>query len=230
VSTTNTVSTTNKVSPAREHEKNKLIGNDPLAIWRSLTLRISQQPENIKLHTQRLLFALENGLADYVSGALQDLFICLKQKGLPLRQRMFSLLSPVMVQSERAYFQRWLADDSDRNLPCYRYPGSVFSSETCQDVESNVDSSLFDTKPAFKNQLAEARYNLEIGQIVKARALLENSCLKDDSNVEVIKELQNLYTCTKSKDALNAFTQRLTENGKPLPESWQTLLITAKSW
>ncbi len=214
----------------RDHETNKLMGNDPLAIWRSLTLRISQQPENIKLHTQRLLFALENGLADYVSGALQDLFICLKQKGLPLRQRLFSLLSPVMVQSERAYFQRWLADNTDRNLPCYRYPGSVFSSDTCQDGESLADNPSLSTRPTFKDQLSEARYNLETGQIVKAQALLENICIKDNNNVEVVKELQNVYTCTKSKDSLTAFTQRLTETGKPLSEAWEKLLNEAEHW
>ncbi len=213
-----------------DHETNRLMDNDPLAIWRSLTLRISQQPQNIKLHTQRLLFALENGLADYASGALQDLFICLKQKGMPLRQRLFSLLSPVMMQSERAYFQRWLADNTDRNLPCYRYPGSVFSSDTCQDDETLADNPSLNARPTFNDQLAEARYNLEIGQIVKAQALLENICIKDDSNVEVVKELQNVYSSTQSKDALLRFTQRLTENGKPLSATWKKLLDAAEDW
>ena len=227
------MSTTNATSQTRDHGKNRInnpIGNDPLVIWRSLTLRISQEPANIKLHTQRLLFGLENGLSDYVSGALQDLFICLKQKGLPLRQRLFNLTSPVMVQHERAYFQRWLADNSDRNLECYRYPGSVFSSDTCKAVEGNGDSISLGTKPIFKNQLAEARYNLELGQIIKAQALLENICVKESNNLEAINELQNLYTCTKSEDSLTRFTQRLMEEGRSLPEIWQNMVNAAKSW
>ncbi len=212
------------------NDLNNFAGNDPLTIWRSLTLRVSQQPANIKLHTQRLLFALENGLADYVSGALQDLFICLKQKGLPLRQRMFNLLSPVMVQSDRVYFQRWLADNSDQNLDCHRFPGSVFTSDTCRVADAGSEAIPPGGKPVFKNQLEEARYNLEIGQIVKAQALLENICAKESNNLEAIKELQNVYICTESADSLQRFTQQLMKNSKPLPEIWQKLVDTAKSW
>ena len=220
---------TSQTSDNEIYRVNNLNGDDPHAIWRSLTLRVSQQPANIKLHTQRLLFALENGFSDYVSGALQDLFICLKQKGLPLRQCMFNLISPVIGQTERAYFQRWLADNSDQHLDCYRYPGSVFASETCRPVEGNHSDGLsLLNRPVFKSQLEEARYNLEIGQIVKAQALLENKCLKEDNDGELTRELQNLYICTKSEDAVTRFTQRLMENGKPLSESWQNLLNTAK--
>jgi len=143
---------------------------------------------------------------------------------------MFNLLSPVMVQSDRVYFQRWLADNADRNLDCYRFPGSVFTSDTCRVVDASSETIPLGGKPVFKNQLEEARYNLEIGQIVKAQALLENICVKEDNNLEAIKELQNVYICTKSADSLKHFTQQLMKNSKPLPEIWQKLVDMAKSW
>jgi len=209
--------------------------SEVLALWRTLALRVSHQPDNLKLHTQRLLFGLENGLSDYIPGALQDLFICLQQKGLPLKQRMFSLLSPVMVHSDRVYFQRWLADDSDRNLKCQRLAGSVFKSETCQPVSEvdeiyAPDATQLVGRPVFKNQLDEARYNLECGQIMKAQALLENICLKNENDNQAINELQAIYTHTRQTQALQNFTQRFVENGRTLTESWSKLLETAKSW
>lgn len=206
-----------------------------LALWRTLALRVKQQPDNLKLHTQRLLFGLENGLSDYLPGALQDLFICLQQKGLPLKQRMFSLLSPVMVHSDRLYFQRWLADGSDSNLKCQRLAGAVFKSETCQPVSEldelyAPDAAQLLDRPAFKNQLEEAYYNLECGQIMKAQALLENICLENENDTKAINELQAIYTYTKQTEALQSFTQRFVENGRTLTETWSKLLETAKSW
>lgn len=219
-------------------QKNNLIGDnesDVYAIWRSFALRISHEPENLKLHTQRLLFGLENNLSDYVSGALQDLFICLRQKGLPLRLRLFNLLSPIMDQTDRVYFQKWLADDSDRNLKCRRLLGSVFKSETCQAFDGAEESNSPENKqlgvsPVFKSQLDEARYNLECGQILKAQAMLENICLKHENDTKAIKDLQALYTHTRQKKGLESFTQRFADNGKSLTKTWSNLLETAKSW
>lgn len=214
------------------HAENKIISNeqDILAIWRTLTLRISHEPENLKLHAQRLLFALENNIANYISGALQDLFICLGGKGFSLRQRMFNLISPVMVQSDRIYFQRWLMDDSDKNLACERFLGAVFKSETCQSTQEGDESNGLTTHLAFKNQLVEARYNLEAGQIVKGQALLENYCIKNENDSEAINELQTIYSCTKNKNALIQFTQKLGEKGGQIPSVWTTLLNDSNAW
>lgn len=214
------------------HAKNKIISNeqDILAIWRTLTLRVSHEPENLKLHAQRLLFALENNIANYISGALQDLFICLGSKGFSLRQRMFNLTSPVMVQSDRIYFQRWLMDDTDKNLACERFLGAVFKSETCQSIQEGDESKGLNTHLVFKNQLAEARYNLEAGQIVKGQALLENYYIKNENDSGAMNELQNVYSYTKNKDALINFTQKLSENSGQIPSVWATLLNDSNSW
>jgi len=203
---------------------------DVLAIWRTLTLRVSHEPENLKLHTQRLLFGLENEVSEYIPGALQDLFISLGKKGFSLRQRLFNLVSPVMAQADRIYFQQWLADDTDKNLACQRLLGAVFKSETCQAVENDNDNSGLLTRPAFNNQLAEARFNIAAGQIVKAQALLENTYLKDGNNSDVLNELHTLYLCTKNKEAVAQFTQKLSENSGQLPEVWSKLLSISQSW
>lgn len=211
------------------------IESDVLAIWRSFSLRIYNDPGNLKLHTQRLLFGLDNDLSEYVTGALQDLFVCLQQKGLPLRQRLFNLLSPIMVQSERVYFQEWLADNSDNNLKCHRFLGAVFKSETCQPVDGldenfALENKKFGNNSVFNSQLDEALYNLECGQIKKAKAMLENICLKNDENSLAINELQSLYTLTKDREGLENFTQCFTDNNKVLTEVWSNLLKATESW
>jgi len=215
-------------SVADEHYQGASNEEEILAIWRSLTLRISHEPENLKLHTQRLLFSLDNNVSDYTSGALQDLFISLGKKGFSLRQRMFNLTSPVMMQSDRIYFQRWLMDDTDKNLACQRFAGAVFKSETCQSTDD--DNNLLHTRPTFKSQLAEARFNIEAGQIVKGQALLESYCIGNGNDASAVKELQNMYAHTKNKDGLMRFTQKLSENGGQIPDAWANILNDAVSW
>ncbi len=208
------------------------LGNDPLAIWRTLNLKVSHDPQNIKLHVQRLLFGLENELADYIPGALQDLFISLQQTGLPLRQRMFSLLSPVMMQTDRVYFQRWLDEDSDQNLECRNYPGAVFSSQTCQGKGENSEQSLSGRavqEPGANNPLAKARFEIEMGRIDKARSLLEALCAKELNNSEAINELQNLYRCTHNQAAYQSFIKQLQKSAGRLPELWEKFSIKNNS-
>jgi len=76
---------------------------------------------------------LGKGLSEFVSGTLYTLFVTLNDKGSELRHRMFNLVSPIMSFADRAYFQVWLSENTDKNLACYQFSGSVLKSRYCQD-------------------------------------------------------------------------------------------------
>ncbi len=206
---------------------------EPRVIWRQLTLGIYQSPSNLKLHTQRILFCLDNdldkGLSEYISGALYDLFITLNDKGSELRHRMFHLASPVMSFVDRAYFQVWLSENTDKNLACYQFSGSVFKSKTCQDQNEEIKNS-FRVSPAFKNTLEEAKYKIESGQLGQAQILLEDSCLKNINDIATQQELQRFYFYTRNKKSMDAFMKRLKDSGVKAPKTWIELQALSKTW
>jgi len=53
---------------------------NPRATFRQLTLQISGTPNDLMLHTQRILLCIDNNLPEYLSGSLQDLFLTLKEQ------------------------------------------------------------------------------------------------------------------------------------------------------
>lgn len=108
------------------------IASDIQKIFKKLSLEVSQNPNNLKLHTQRVLFCAENNLSELASASLQDLFLVLQEKGRDLRVQLVNLASPIIEQEDRLFFQQWLSDDSDENLECRRFAGSVFFSTSCQ--------------------------------------------------------------------------------------------------
>lgn len=206
---------------------------NPRVIWRQLTLGIYQSPNNLKLHTQRILFCLDNGLdkglSEYASGALHDLFVTLNDKGIELRHRMFNLASPIMSFVDRAYFQVWLSENTDKNLACYQFSGSVLESKTCQDQNGETKNS-FRISPVFENTLEEAKYKIESGQLEQAQTLLEDSCLKNVNSIAAQQELQRFYFHTKNKKSMDAFMSRLKDSGVKAPKTWIELQALSKAW
>jgi len=216
-----------QVNAVLQTEKN------PRVIWRQLTLSIYQSPSNLKLHTQRILYCLDNdlhkGLSEYASGALYDLFVTLNEKGSELRHRMFNLASPIMSFADRAYFQVWLSENTDKNLACYQFSGSVLKSKTCQNQNGDTKNS-FRVSPPFENTLEEAKYKIESGQLEQAQTLLEDFCLKKINNIASQQELQRFYFYTKDKKSMDAFMLQLKDSGVKVPKTWIELQALSKAW
>ena len=108
------------------------IAKDILAVFKKLSVDVSENPANLKRHTQRVLFCADNSLGELACASLQDLFIVLQENGRDLRLQLVNLVSPLIEQDDRHFFQQWLSDESDRNLKCRNFAGSVFFSKNCQ--------------------------------------------------------------------------------------------------
>lgn len=197
--------------------------------WRRLNLNIKGQPDNYKQHSQRILFALQSGLNQYLPGALQDLFIALGDQGAPLRTRMYSLVLPLLDQNDREYFHEWLAHSSDKTLPCYRFPGSVLISTTCMDYESESDPFV----PRASGSLIEkSRHAITYGRVETAQEQLEKAYTTTTTKPEnsLIEELLSLYAATRQKDRLNSFANSLQQQKFKLSNHWKQVLESAKEW
>lgn len=203
--------------------------NSPHILWRQLTLIISHSPNNLKLHTQRIMRCLDNSLSEYVSGALYDLFVVLGNKGNGLRLRMFNLASPVMSIDDRAYFQQWLSENTDKNLQCYSFKGSVFNSRTCKHVADALEDNELPSQ-VFSNSLEEARNMIELGQLTQAQKLLEKSYLKKPDDEALQKELQQFYFYSKNKTSMDDFIVRLNDSGVKIAKTWIDLQEISKTW
>lgn len=197
--------------------------------WRRLNLNIKGQTGNYKQHTQRIMLALQSGMHQFLPGALQDLFIALGDKGRPLRTRMYTLVLPLLDQNDREYFHEWLAHDSDKTLPCYRFPGSVLISTTCLGNENELDPFV----PKKSGSLIEkSRYAITYGRVETAQAELEGALARTTTKPEnsLIEELLSLYAATRQKDKLTRFADSLVQQKFKLSNHWKQVLESAKGW
>jgi len=214
--------------------------DDPLGAWRQLTLNIIANPQNIKLHTQRIMLAMDPHLQPYLSGALQDVFITLQAKGRPLKEKLFNLASPLLESNIRSYFKQWLDENSDAMIACVPYPGSVLSSDNCnKSTESDssaddiaaLDNFLSDN---YDNTIDRVRYCVAYGDIDHAQKILELEITLAHNNSQqttlVEQELLSIYYHSKNKSALDKMSDSLLKNNKVLSADWKKVQSIANEW
>jgi hypothetical protein len=195
--------------------------------WRRLNLIVKGQPNQVQQHTQRILFAIQNNLHQFLPGALQDLFIALGTNGRPLRERMYSLVVPLIDHNDREYFHEWLAHNSDSTLECYRFLGSVLSSPTCQQSSEDTDPYL----PLTTGGLIEkGRHAIAYGRVELTESLLESACDKKRPDTKYVEELMSLYAATRQKEKLSLFAEKLQKQRFKLSKYWKQVLESSKEW
>jgi len=222
------------------HTFDTLKTDDPLSAWRRLNLTIKAHPQDLKLHTQRIMLAMDIQLQPYLAGALHDFFLTLKTTGQPLKERMFLLVSPLLEHASRDYFKQWLEEGSDTNLECAYYPGAIFLSDSCQkplvSSDDDVDEiALLDhfLDENYSNIIDKVHYCIAYGNIDHAQKLLEleltlNHTGKKQSLAE--QELLSIYYSSKNKNALEAMSQQMLKNNKVLSADWKKVQNIAKEW
>lgn len=219
---TNSRTTTNNKASSKHSD-------DPATLdkWRRLNLSIKGQPVQFQQHSQRILFALENNLQQFLAGALQDLFVALGKNGRALRERMYSLVVPLIDHNDREYFHEWLAQDSDATLECQRFLGSVLISQTCQ--PSSVDSDPYSSL-ATGSLIEKGRHAIAHGRIEMAESLLETACGKNKPDTTHVEELMSLYAATRQKEKLSTLANKLQKQRFKLSKHWKQVLESSKEW
>ena len=197
--------------------------------WRRLTLEVRATPENFELHSRRIMFALQNKMTRFLSGALQDLFIALDGRGQVLRDRMHRLTLPLMQQHEREYLNLWAEANSDAALLPQHLPGSSLSGPRYVNRQGLIDSFEM---PASGSAIERASEAITHGHIEEACDLLEDACRQggrhpDPKNMEA---LLYLYSQARTKQPLLAFADYLRQQRFKLPKSWKQVIESSHQW
>jgi hypothetical protein len=184
------------------------------------------------------MLALDIHLQPYLSGALQDFFITLKNTGRPLKEKMFNLVSPLLDISNRAYFRQWLEEETDQNLKCIHYPGAALRSDNCQKItvdhdSKNNDATLLERflNKNYQNVIEKSQYCIAYGYIEEGQTLLEIEILKEKRiRPHIEQELLSIYYYSQNKSALQRMTQNLLKMNRTLSEDWKKIQSIAKEW
>jgi len=202
----------------------------PRAIFRQLTLQVSGTPNDLMLHTQRILLCIDNNLPEYLSGSVQDLFLTLKDTGYDLRLKMFNLISPHIEFNERSYLQKWLADGSDKNLECEQFKGSVFRSCHCKANMNEESVNSMTTLPKFDSIVDESRHYVESGKLLEAHDVLATRFSKAKRDSQVEQELLRFYYYSKNKNLLDKMLHQLDDSRWKIPKKWLKLQEISETW
>ena len=173
---------------------------DPDAAWHFYSHSIRRNPNNLKLHTHRVFFAMQHNDASFLSGSLHDLFYVLKDAGENLRIRLLKAAIPYLSKKDTLYFVMWIKVGIKKGMGYKWVSGSVLA-----DGLTSPDKPLF-TKNTAKlahpklTPLEEARSCMEYGQLDVAKDILEKAIKKDGNNAAIQEELAYLKQYTKSKE------------------------------
>lgn len=187
-----------------------------------LSHRVSNNPNDLLAHVQRVAAHYRAGSAESLYGALLDLFISLESKGYELRKRLLTKCAPLLGGEQRQALLKGLqagikATDrvplTPRSLLKHPAHGSMHLVER-RDGHVAVESF---------NALDEARDLIDSGFIDEARMLLEELLLTRPECEETNKELLDIYKYTKDKKAFFATKERLAGLPLALAETWEEL-------
>ncbi len=205
--------------------------HDPLPTWRQLSRYIAQRPHDLRSHAQRLILCQDEGLKDYILGALLDLHLIMGHLGQPFSQKLLDYVKPSLTENDYKHFSQYFTSDQAVNTYNPWYKGSILTNGTGKGA-SLVTFTLSEenTTENFANPLDEARSCLEYGELDTAQDILEQELLASPNNHEVEEELINIYHYTRDAQQLEHMTIRLQEAGVEPSEYWKQCQASATNW
>ena len=100
---------------------------DSDAAWHFYSHAVQRNSHDLLSHTRRVFLAIHYKNSTFLSGALQDLFIVLKDAGKHLRIRLLKASAPHLSREETLYFASWLRSETaqDEKYGFSWVPGSM---------------------------------------------------------------------------------------------------------
>lgn len=171
---------------------------DPNAAWTFYSHSIGRNPYDLKLHTQRVFFAMKHNNAELLPGSLHDLFFVLKDAGENLRIRLLKASAPYLSEKDILYFAMWIKIGIKRGMGYKWIPGAVLTNGL-----HGPDNALLELIQSEEDQvvltpLEEARSCMEYGQLDVAKKILEDALEVESDNEAIQEELAYLSKYTKS--------------------------------
>jgi hypothetical protein len=183
---------------------------------RYLAYHVKRYPLDLRVQVQRVL--LSQG-QKCLPGALQDLFIALKNNGLKLRQMTYDQVSEHLSPDEQAFFSKWLEEGGDEVNTERFIEGSVLAVGLGSKGLPLLSKSVREAS-SYTSHYQEAVDCLEYGQLDVAQELLEQEMLNPEGDSRAEEELIRVYSYTKDSESKARLFALLTEQGRELSPDW----------
>ena len=167
--------------------------------WYFYSHLIHRNPKDLKSHTHRIFFAIQNKDPQYISGSLQDLFHVLKGAGESLRIRLLKASLPYLSNEETIHFAMWIKIGFDKELGYKWIPCSILSKGLFSFDYPLVNKTKANTENKI-SPLEEARSCIEFGQLDVAQSILKEALEAAPSNKQLQEELDYLIEYSKNKN------------------------------
>lgn len=193
-------------------------------LHRYLSGCLYQTPSNLRLHVQ-LIFSLiqkEGVSRDEIFGALLDLFIVLRDKGLPLRRRMLVVAKPFIAFEDSQFFEQHL----ERGITGKAVVPNIGYSQLAEGYVGR--SNFIEQEIQIDNQeilsvYEEALSLLEYGELDEAAVLLEQALKQEPGKEQIAEELLAIYTHQQNDESIDAIRNWYFEQDIELPRCWPLL-------
>jgi hypothetical protein len=185
------------------------------------TSRSARTPENLLNHVQRIFHHIRLKNTEDTYGALLDLFIALKNRGRPLRERMLNYARPVLQVDRFNHLQQLLDKNQSGQEAIAESPRSILSRgfvspySLVEKVREKEDGDL--------DSLSESRSHMEYGQLDSARSVLESAVLSGNVDPEIHADLIEIYRRSHDRANFQKIYPLLQINKESLLLLWQEL-------
>ena len=181
-----------------------------------LAHHVRRYPLDLRAQVQRVLMNKDH---ESLAGALQDLFIALKDNGLKLRRMVFEQVRDGLSESHQAYFDHWLTHDCKQGYDDRFLSGSVLAAGLPQKAYPLL--TLVAREPsAYTSYYQEAVDCLEYGQLEVAQELLEQEMLNPECDPRTEEELLRVYSYSKDYESQERLRHLLQEQGREPGPQW----------
>lgn len=190
--------------------------------------QIALNPANLQLHLNRIHFYSQQNNHEGVYGALLDLFTVLKEKGLPLRQRLLGKYYAQLKPEQASVLSVWLSGKMNKSSIIPHVKESILS-----DGRTGTLRLLTKQKPvseqANRDVVEDARDLINSGQVGEATVLLKKALLTNPRREDVGLELMIIYRHSRNYQAVEKILQSTKSLPLALRSQWQELAICLKS-
>ncbi len=185
---------------------------EPHAAWHFFSHSVGKHPTDLKMHTHRIFFAIRHQNAEYLPGALHDLFYILKDAGQNLRLRLLKAAAPYLNDNDKKYYATWLKSGEESGMSYKWVKGSVLS-QGLFDCGKPLITKHSDKGSVNLSPLEEARACMEYGQLEVAQKILESALAIEPNSVQLKEELVLVNSCTQaSQENQNNQAHRIKNN------------------
>jgi hypothetical protein len=201
-----------------EHLAAGLPACEPADAWRYVTALVARDPLDLEAHARRVVMACQPGLRDRLFGALIDVFLALGNRGKGLRTTLLHKARGHLELDELRFLEQHLEAGLSPLAQLPSQAGSVHDRGVLGSVHM-VAHQRVAARELSAHEEAMAR--IDEGDLDGARHLLEKALLEAPEQVDVMRELLDIYRYTRDDTAKAAMLERLRERHGAAPAGWQ---------